>query len=84
MIKSENPQVVFLSETKCHGDVSRKKFGIFKDWNLKFVDSSRLSRGLVLLWRKDVELKIIDMNKHYISARIQYKEVNSLWRVLFV
>lgn len=84
MIKSKNPQVVFLSETKCQGDKCYKKLGVFKDWNLKYGYSIGRSGGLVLLWRKDVDLKVIELDTHFISARIKDKDYNSLWRVIFV
>lgn len=48
---------------------------------MKAVDSVGRSGGLVLIWRKYINLKVIELN---ISARIKDNDSNTLWRAIFV
>lgn len=37
---------------------------------MKAVDSIDLSGGLVLMWRKDIDVRVMELNYIFISARI--------------
>lgn len=76
MMKSINPHVVFLSETKCHGDECLKKLGLRKGWKIKAVDSIGLIRGLIILWKNDIDVRVSELNPKFISAKIKEDVVN--------
>lgn len=83
MIKSKNPQIIFLFEMKCSGKDFLHKARIHKGWNIKVVDVVGLSGGLVILWRKDVEVRVTDMNDRYLVVHIIEFDSNLIWRTIF-
>lgn len=84
MIKSRNPQIMFLSKTKCLGNEFLKKAGIRRGWNVKVVDSIGNSRGLALVWKHDIEIRVSELNPRFIIAKITDCEENKKWKVSFV
>lgn len=51
---------------------------------MKAVDSIGLSRGLVLLYKDGIEVRVSELNTIFISARIRDGELNLFWRIIFV
>ncbi|XP_041000998.1 uncharacterized protein LOC121246780 [Juglans microcarpa x Juglans regia] len=74
MVKERNPGIVFLIETKL---MAKKLEGIKRrmKWEGCFVmEPVGRKRGLVMLWREDVELEILNYSQHHISAYIGRKD----------
>lgn len=69
MIKSKNPQIMFVFETKSQGDVFLKKSSLGKGWNIKAVDVIGLSGGLALIWRNDNDVRVSTLTSKFIPSR---------------
>ncbi|KAL0345399.1 UNVERIFIED_CONTAM: putative mitochondrial protein [Sesamum radiatum] len=79
LIRLHNPGLVFLSETKC----KRRKCEILKEKHNLFginVDSNGKGGGLMLLWRKDVNLIVHSFSSSHIDAGISSEAGTNGWR----
>ena len=78
LVRSHNPAVVFLCETKKKAnEVNKLK------WSLGFangvaVDCNGRSGGLALWWREDVSVSVRPWCQYYIDAKINFD--NKTWR----
>lgn len=74
--KSKNPSVIFFSKTKCSSEGICKKLHLFKDWKMEYVDVVGQSGGLVVMWKKEVDVKVIDKSSRYIEHELNDSFVN--------
>lgn len=51
---------------------------------MKAVDFVGKSGGLILLWKKDIEVRVSDLNNRFIAVRIHDSVSNLFWRAIFV
>lgn len=56
LLKSRNPDVFFLSETKCVGNSYWKKSRLKKEWSMDTVDSIGLSGVMIIFWKKNLNI----------------------------
>ncbi|KAL0410924.1 UNVERIFIED_CONTAM: hypothetical protein Slati_3682100 [Sesamum latifolium] len=79
LIRLHNPALVFLSETKCKKrkcEILKEKFNLFGI----NVDSQGKGGGLMLLWRKDINLVVHSFSHSHIDAGISNEEGTNGWR----
>ncbi|KAL0456432.1 UNVERIFIED_CONTAM: hypothetical protein Slati_0982400, partial [Sesamum latifolium] len=79
LIRLHNPALVFLSETKC----KRRKCEILKEKYNMFglnVDARGKGGGLILLWRKDINLVVHSFSSSHIDAGIASEMGTEGWR----
>ncbi|KAL0411828.1 UNVERIFIED_CONTAM: hypothetical protein Slati_3772500 [Sesamum latifolium] len=79
LVRLHDPGLVFLSETKCNsrrGEMLKEKLNYFSVG----VSSKGRSGGLLLLWRKDVDVWIQSFSDHHLDATIQEAEGIARWR----
>lgn len=75
LMKTVSPDIIFLMETKNHDDFVLSHF-VSTDYIHHFtIPPNGLSRGLALLWKKEVELTILSSSPHFIDAKITYKNL---------
>lgn len=80
LLKSSNPNFVFLSETlvdKKDIEVIVKKFGYFDYF---VVDRIGRGGGLAILWKRTVGCKVIDFSLNHIDVHIM-ERLNVSWRL---
>jgi hypothetical protein len=70
LLQSSKVGVAFLSETKSSSERAHHLLSHIQGYTVHVVPLAGLSRGLRLLWSKDVTVQVIDSTKHYIFARI--------------
>lgn len=58
IIQTFSPSLIFISETKAYGKAARMVKDIVGYGGGVHVDSEGLSGGLLLLWRKDWDIKL--------------------------
>ncbi|KAL0405661.1 UNVERIFIED_CONTAM: putative mitochondrial protein [Sesamum latifolium] len=79
LIKVHSPGLVFLSETKCK---SRRveQLKEYLNYNGIGVDSCGKGGGLLLLWRKDIDVWIQSFSAHHIDTTVKINEFPDTWR----
>ncbi|KAL0402472.1 UNVERIFIED_CONTAM: hypothetical protein Slati_4277100 [Sesamum latifolium] len=79
IIRLHDPVLVFLSKTKCKW---RKCENLKEKYNFfgVNVDSQGKGRGLILLWRKDVNLVVHSFSYSHIDASVFNEEGLEGWR----
>lgn len=78
LILSQNPTVVFLVETKSPTLQVINKLRLNRDWNAIGCDGTGNSGGLLLMWRKNVKLKIFDICNRWIVYFMDHSEPYSI------
>ncbi|KAL0408431.1 UNVERIFIED_CONTAM: putative mitochondrial protein [Sesamum radiatum] len=79
MVRSFNPDLVFLMETKCNS----RRFDTIKrmiDMHGLTVDPVGRSGGLALLWKKSVIVSIQSYSNRHIDASVQIDDQQQTWR----
>lgn len=79
LLNHENPDILFLSETKQQTknvEIILRKINIQNYWIVPPVGSAG---GLILAWKNNVNLTIIDYCENQINARILDQTTNSYW-----
>ncbi|KAL0408323.1 UNVERIFIED_CONTAM: hypothetical protein Sradi_1766700 [Sesamum radiatum] len=79
VVKLHRLGLVFISKTKCKGrryDRLKEKF----NYHRIGVDAIGRSGGLLLLWRKDVEVWLQSFSVNHIDATIKYVDCHEIWR----
>ncbi|KAL0454948.1 UNVERIFIED_CONTAM: hypothetical protein Slati_0834000 [Sesamum latifolium] len=79
LIKLHRPTLVFLSETKC----KQRRCDLLKERTNYYgvaVDSCGKGGGLMLLWRKDIEVCLQSFSKHHIDATVSLNGDSQNWR----
>ncbi|KAF9602068.1 hypothetical protein IFM89_024835 [Coptis chinensis] len=83
LIGKENPDILFLSETKLSG-ASMASINLQLGFpNIFSVSSCNKAGGLALLWKDNIDLNIFYSCKHIINARINTGPGNKSWVVSF-
>ncbi|KAL0431280.1 UNVERIFIED_CONTAM: hypothetical protein Sradi_0754000 [Sesamum radiatum] len=78
-VKFHRPILVFLSETKCKARrVDRLKEKL--NYNGIGVDSHGKGGGLMLLWRKDIDVWLQSYSEHHIDTIVSSEEGKGPWR----
>ncbi|KAL0437568.1 UNVERIFIED_CONTAM: hypothetical protein Sradi_0464700 [Sesamum radiatum] len=79
MIRSHNPDMVFLIETKCN---SQRMDNIKRSINMDglAVNSKSRGGGLALLWRKSLTTTIQSFSQHHIDSSVQESSQPHAWR----
>ncbi|KAL0409376.1 UNVERIFIED_CONTAM: hypothetical protein Sradi_1872000 [Sesamum radiatum] len=79
LLRFHNPALVFLSETKCK---KRKCENLKEKYNLFGinVDSCGKKGGLILLWRKDINLVVNSFSCSHIDVGVFNEERVAGWR----
>jgi hypothetical protein len=80
MVKEKKPHLVFLMETKCHNknlDFLRIKL---RYDNIFVVDSVGRSGGLILLWRREVQVEIENYSRRHIHALVSVGRDGREWK----
>lgn len=79
MIRLINPELVFLSETRC--SVSYLE-SLKAKWNYHgiVVDKVGLSGGLALLWRKEVDARLLSFSQNHIDTEVVLPRETLKWR----
>nr|GMC85790.1 uncharacterized protein LOC109184723 [Ipomoea batatas] len=80
IVHTKRPVLLFLMETKlCSSkmEIIRTKVGFD---NMFTVDCSGRSGGLALLWKKELNLTIVNHSRNFIDATINSVSSSSLWR----
>lgn len=81
LVKSRNPDLIFLIETLCDDDkVSRLmvKLGFDNHW---IVSRSGRSGGLVMAWNQKVRCRITDSDSNHIDVHILDNNKEPVWRL---
>ncbi|VVA35089.1 PREDICTED: reverse mRNAase [Prunus dulcis] len=76
VIRSKNPSVLFLCETKMNShslNQIKRRYGFNKGYS---VDPVGTAGGLSLWWKPDVEVSILDSSPHWIDTMITSKAEN--------
>lgn len=79
MIRLLNPELVFLSETRCLMsyidtlEAQTHRHGLV-------VERDGMSGGLVLLWRKEVDVNILSYSIHHIDSEVLLPSETTKWR----
>jgi hypothetical protein len=76
--KREIPDVLFLSETKLDKQRMQKFRWLLDMPNMAVYNCNGRSGGLALLWKRDVDISVSDVNRLYIDANISVGNV--VWR----
>ncbi|XVE60909.1 hypothetical protein DITRI_Ditri05aG0164500 [Diplodiscus trichospermus] len=79
--KSEDPDMVFLMETK---NKEKRVQGIREKMGFKegvVVDSEGKSKGLALWWKDKVRVEVIEKDKNLIDIRFETKETKEKGRI---
>ncbi|KAL0458054.1 UNVERIFIED_CONTAM: hypothetical protein Slati_0432600 [Sesamum latifolium] len=79
LFRRHNPALVFLSENKCKKqkcEILKEKFNLFR----VNVDSRGKGGGLMLLWRKDINLVVHSFSTSHIDATVSTEESTNGWR----
>jgi hypothetical protein len=79
LIRHNNPDVLFLSETKASPSLSSSILNNLGFYSMAHVAPVGLSGGLILAWRTGVELECFLFSKHNISAWCYSDPSNSPW-----
>jgi hypothetical protein len=77
--KKEDPDVLFLSETKHNKQWMEGLRWRLNMLNLVVKDSVGVSGGLALFWRKEADLMLLSWSPFHIDAKIK-EEDGSSWR----
>lgn len=77
--EEEAPDVLFLSETKHHGSVMEWLRWRWDLTNMVAKNSTGMSGGLAVFWRKDINLTVKNMSKYHIDMTIT-EEDGFTWR----
>lgn len=80
--KSLNPDILFLMETKNQDDFVLSELKFLGYEHHITVPPIGLSGGLVLFWKGDVALNILDATPHYIDTKLKVK--NSDFHITFI
>ncbi|XP_074346921.1 uncharacterized protein LOC141685732 [Apium graveolens] len=82
LLKSRNPDLVFLSETLVESKVIKELAEKFDFFDYFVVD--RVGRGgvLALMWKRSVGCKVVDHSKNYIDLHIMVGQVVD-WRLTY-
>ncbi|KAL9170488.1 hypothetical protein ABFS82_04G147800 [Erythranthe guttata] len=79
LIRKFNPDLVFLSETKCDA----AKIEILKrKWDLFGLNVNKIGKsgGLALLWRKDITVNVLSYSQNHIDATVSMPRIEGIWR----
>ncbi|KAL0411165.1 UNVERIFIED_CONTAM: hypothetical protein Slati_3706200 [Sesamum latifolium] len=79
LVRFHNPALVFLSETKCKKrkcDILKERFNMFG----VHVDSKGKSGGLILLWRKDMNVILHSFSDAHIDVGVASEDGSGGWR----
>ncbi|KAL0378750.1 UNVERIFIED_CONTAM: hypothetical protein Sradi_3180500 [Sesamum radiatum] len=79
LIELHRPGLVFLSETKCKARRS-ERLKTTVNYNGLGVDSTGKGGGLLLLWRKDVDVWLQSFSAHHIDATVKSASCPDRWR----
>ncbi|KAL0433823.1 UNVERIFIED_CONTAM: hypothetical protein Slati_2716600 [Sesamum latifolium] len=81
LIRLHNPVLIFLSETKCKKrkcDILKERFNMFR----VNVDSKGKSGGLILLWRKDMNVILHSFSDAHIDVGVASEDGSGGWRFI--
>ncbi|KAL0355426.1 UNVERIFIED_CONTAM: LINE-1 retrotransposable element O protein [Sesamum radiatum] len=79
LIQLHKPGLVFLSETKCKARRCARVKELVNYYSVG-VDSVGKGGGLILLWRKDVEVWLQSFSSHHIDATVKSVDCKDRWR----
>ncbi|KAL0424119.1 UNVERIFIED_CONTAM: hypothetical protein Sradi_0946700 [Sesamum radiatum] len=79
LIRTNNPLLVFLAETKCHSSQIEKLKRNFDLFGCS-VDSQGKSGGLVLLWQKSVDVQLQSYSRYHIDVSVRLENSEDWWR----
>lgn len=68
-IRKTKSDIIFLCETKANVDHIELK-GNIRSFDKEVVEAKGRAKGLCLLWRSDVNVEVIEFNKHLIAAKV--------------
>ena len=81
LVRKEVPHVMFLSETKLHEsklDTIRRKCSMTGCFG---VNVEGMSGGLVIMWKDEINLKILNFSRNHIDMRVDMEEEIQSWRL---
>lgn len=83
LVRKYSPEVLFLSETKSNSkEIQRLQNKLCFDKSVCFEAQGRAG-GLVVFWKEDVELNIIETHEHYVDMHI-WENRDLRWRMTCV
>ncbi|XP_026410582.1 uncharacterized protein LOC113305796 [Papaver somniferum] len=77
LIKTQNPDIIFLCETKNQSKRMSYLLKRFKYPNITLLDSIGLSGGLCILWKDGIDLQIIDAQMNMINCTVKLDSQNN-------
>ncbi|XP_026443846.1 uncharacterized protein LOC113343999 [Papaver somniferum] len=77
LIKSQNPDIIFFSETRNQQKRMQYMLARYKYPNVSFLNPIGLSGGLCLLWKDNIDLKVIDMSLNMINCIVKLDSQNN-------
>lgn len=80
LIKSQNPDLIFLSETLVEGSVISNIADQLGFNNVFTVDKIGRSGGMAVLWNRKVECQVIDSTRNHIDLHVMENSV-AVWRL---
>ena len=79
LMRNHSPGFIFQSETKLSGSKTEKFRSSIMDYEVFWVESIGARGGLMLLWKKDIQVTVLSFSAGHIDARIQMED-GFLWR----
>lgn len=78
LVQTRNPQILFISETKCDGRVTDRIKNACKFEGCFTVNSSGAKGGLCLLWKEKEMVSITSFSNNHIDCAVKWNGIN--WR----
>lgn len=70
LVKKNDPNCIFLMDTKCIRNKIEKKIGYLGFHKFDIVEPIALAEGLVLMWKKDMKLRVVWSTHEIIYGKV--------------